>query len=139
MEAPGKPQKINTFKIDKRTLAMIKNEVQEEGCTIVHCTYISKSKYINGGWVNIDPNTVLDKTDGFFDHLPLLHTVNIPVAPAKHYFSQKGEIKRFTLYFAAMPKTWTMFILIEIFNDQSGFVYHGIRKNNTGVYDVFLK
>lgn len=119
-------------------LTELKNSVVEEACTIVHCTYVAKSKYINGGWVNIYPTTYLDKP-GSFESLQLLHAFNIPIAPARHSFSQTGDVKRFTLYFPAVPKDWTLFSLIELSDGQDGFTEHNIKRNSTGVYEVFLR
>jgi len=124
--------------IDKSAKESLLNDFQEESCTIVHCCTVGKTKYINGGWVNIHPTTILNKTDSFLEELPMLHAINIPMAPAKHYFKQQGDVKRFTLYFPAIPKDWTIFSLIELTDKGHGFTSHNLTRNQTGIYELFF-
>jgi hypothetical protein len=123
------------------TLWRIKNEAKEEACTILHCTYVAKMKYVNGGWVNIHAKTVLHKSEGFMEKMEqveLLHAFNVPIAPAKHHFSQAGDVIRFTLYFPALPADWDFFTLLEDTGYFDGFTAFEIPRNSTGVYSVFL-
>ena len=142
MNKKFEPKKTMNVHIDSSTLHRIKEEVREEACTIVHCTYVAKIKYVNGGWVNIHAKTVLHIAEGFMkkpEQLELLHAFNIPIAPAKHYFSQAGDVIRFTLYFPPLPSDWTSFTLVEDTGYFNGFTACGIPRNSTGVYNVFLK
>ncbi len=110
---------------------------EEEGFTIVHCNYVSKPIYINGGWINIRPTTYLvNKLTS--ERLELLHVINVPVSPAKHYFRKEGELLNFTLLFKKVPEHWTQFDLIEKTGDGSGFHKYGIMRNGVGVYRVSL-
>ena len=131
-------EKIMDVQIDESTLNKIKSELEEEACTIVHCTYVSKTKYINGGWVNINPSTVLNQPDGGADQLSLLHAVNVPMAPERHQFSKAGETMHFTLYFSALPKDWTLFNFVEKAQYGDGFSVNNIPRNSTGVYSIWL-
>ena len=142
MNKKFEPKKTMKVHIDSSTLHRIKEEVKEEACTIVHCTYVAKIKYVNGGWVNIHPKTVLHQSEGFLEkmeQLELLHAFNVPLAPAKHYFSQQGDVIRFTLYFPALPANWNFFNLVEDSGYDDGFTACWIPRNSVGVYSVFLK
>ncbi len=129
------PRNIRKISIDASTLEKLKNSSEEEAQTIVHCRYISKTKYINGGWVNIYPTTYLVNGE---ERITLLYADNIPMAPACHQFSHPGELKWFTLIFPAIPKDWKQFNLIEECGAHTGFTVSNIRRNNQGVYEVFL-
>lgn len=140
MQKNIEPLKKFKVTIDAATLSKLNNEINEESCTIVHCTYIASDKYVNGGWVNIFPTTILEPNDNSFQQLPLLHAINIPVAPKKHYFKNKGDVLRFTLYFPAIPANWKTFSLIEIIDSGGiGLSASAILRNNTGVYNVIMK
>ncbi|MEY4702705.1 MAG: hypothetical protein RIR96_602 [Bacteroidota bacterium] len=128
-----KQVKNNKVVISGQTRSSILKYGIQDGYTIVHCHYVSKHKYINGGWVNIFPTTYLFH-EGIF--LQLEHAENIPVSPAKHYFTQPGIRKSFTLYFPLLPETWDSFDLIEKTNTEKGFVHHNIIRNNSGVYNI---
>jgi hypothetical protein len=114
----------------------IYDSLHEEGQTIVHCRYVSKTKYINGGWVNIHPTTFLVRED---ETLPLLHAENIPMAPGMHMSKKPGEIKHFTLIFPAIPKEWAAFSFIEECRSGGGFVVRNMTRNDSGVYNIFLQ
>jgi len=142
MNEKFEPKRSMNVHIDDDTLWRIKKEANPEACTVVHCTYVAKLKYVNGGWVNINAKTVLHIAEGFMkkpEQLKLLHAFNIPIAPAKHYFSQAGDVIRFTLYFPPLPSDWTSFTLLEDTEYFDGFAACGIPRNNTGVYEVFLR
>ena len=126
----------NLVEINISPLDQIYDSLHEEGQTIVHCLYVSKTKYINGGWVNIHPTTFLVRED---ETLPLLHAENIPMAPGMHMFKRPGEIKHFTLIFPAIPKEWKAFSFIEECSSGAGFVVRNITRNDSGVYNIFLQ
>ena len=126
----------NLVEINISPLDQIYDSLHEEGQTIVHCRYVSKTKYINGGWVNIHPTTFLVRED---QTLPLLHAENIPIAPGMHMFKRPGEIKHFTLIFPAIPKEWAAFSFIEECRSGAGFVVRNMTRNNSGVYNIFLQ
>jgi len=129
-------KQTNLVEINISPLDQIYDSLHEEGQTIVHCRYVSKTKYINGGWVNIHPTTFLVRED---ETLPLLHAENIPMAPGMHMFKRPGEIKHFTLIFPAIPKEWKAFSFIEECSSSAGFVVRNITRNDSGVYNIFLQ
>jgi hypothetical protein len=76
----------------------------------------------------------------FLDDLEMIQAVNIPVAPNKFHFADKGQVKRFTLIFPAIPKDWKEFCLVEMVDDRNiGFKSRKIRRNDTGIYNVFVE
>jgi hypothetical protein len=84
------------------------------------------------------PTTYLSGSGKFLDELEMIQAVNIPVAPNKFHFAEKGQVKRFTLIFPAIPKDWKEFCLVEMVNDRNiGFKSRKIRRNETGIYNVF--
>ena len=121
--------------IDKKTIEQLQQQSQEENQTVIHCTYVSKFYYVNGGWVNIHPTTFL-VNEG--TRLPLLYTDNIPVAPKMHFFSKAGETKKFTLFFSGIPKNWETFDFVEETKNSTGFVVKNISRNESGVYQIQL-
>lgn len=112
--------------------------LEEAGYTLLHCTYVAKSLYVNGGWVNIWPNTWLEQ-DTTGDRLTLLHALGIPLAPARYYFKAACQVKRFTLVFPQLPESWDYFTLKEQTDTGLGFVVSDIRRNGWGVYHVTLQ
>ena len=108
----------------------------EDSQTTVFCNYISKTKYKNGGWVNIYPTTYLVNDN---ETLPLLHAVNIPIAPDKHHFQKAGQYKRFALIFPALPKSWKSFDFVESCTSNEGFLVENISRNDSGIYEIDLK
>ena len=134
----SKSKQTSTFKsvkIEKATLDQLVENFKEESQTFIHCNYVSKRKYLNGGWVNIHPTTYLVNGS---KSLPLLHAFNIPLAPQIHLFSKIGELKQFTLVFPSIPKDWDSFSMIEQCNSDEGFVVTNIKRNNSGVYEVAI-
>jgi len=108
----------------------------EDSQTIVFCNYISKTKYINGGWINIHPTTYLVNES---ESLQMLYAMNVPVAPRKHQFQKSGEYKRFALIFPPIPKSWKHFDFIESCSSGDGFYVDNISRNNSGIYEIYLK
>jgi hypothetical protein len=133
MSTKSNNSKSVSLKIDQKTLQHLKESYKEEAQTLVHCNYVSKRKYTNGGWVNIYPTTFLmhDK-----EALPMIFAINIPIAPSIHVFKSSGELKQFTLIFPPIPKEWKSFSLIENCNDHDGFFAINIDRNNSGVYEI---
>jgi hypothetical protein len=127
----------NSFSVNitERTLLQLTENYKEESQTTVLCNYISKQKYINGGWVNIYPTTYLVNKN---QTLPLLHAQNIPLAPNRHVFKKAGELKQFILLFPAVPIDWEYFSVIEKCIDANGFVVSNIKRNKTGLYEISI-
>lgn len=106
----------------------------ETQSTIVHCIYYSSKLYINGGWVHIWKSTYLQNNLSK-EKVQLLHALNIPIAPEKHYFNRKGEYFPFTLIFPKLPSAWLSFDLVEV-SDAGGFCVRNITRNESGIYRV---
>jgi hypothetical protein len=123
------------IQIDIDTINQLNESFHEEGQTVVHCNYISKRKYINGGWVNIYPTTYLVNNNS---KLQMLHAENIPVAPSCYIFRNAGELKQFTLFFPVIPKDWEQFSMVEQCDSNDGFVVKNIKRNNSGVYELAI-
>jgi hypothetical protein len=108
-----------------------------EGQTLVHCKYVSKDKYANGGWVNIYDTTFLVNPDTH-DMLRLVQAYNVPISPEKHYFKQARQLKTFTLVFPRVPKHWKSFNLLEVAGKGGGFHVTNIVRNDSGIYHIEL-
>ena len=121
------------IKLTASVVHSLLSSCEEQEQTIIHCNYVSKEKYVNGGWVNIYPTTYLVCEH---ESLALVHAENIPLAPQVHVFKKAGELKRFSLIFPAVPKSWASFDFIEKSNSANGFKVHNIKRNNTGIYEI---
>lgn len=127
---------VNTCQIDSATLEKLLQNTEEVGQTIVHCRYVSSSKYVNGGWVNIFPDTFLIGSDGV--KIQMTHAINIPIGPKRHYFSRHGEEKHFTLLFPALPENWTHFRVQEYVQQSIGLCSKEVNCSGTGVYHTLI-
>lgn len=133
----GNKTKINLGTEDI-TLLFLHAISEEKGNTFIHCSYISKPKYIDGGWINIWPTTYLfHKPTGA--HIMLLHAINIPLGPAQYHFGKAGQRLNFTLIFPVIPKNWQHFTLKEIAGSASGFIVEDLARNSSGIYRVALQ
>ena len=116
-----------------------KSFISEFSATIIHCSYYSKPYYKNGGRVCIAVTTYLINKNEYRNRLQLLHAINIPIAPDKHFFRRNSELLRFTLMFEKLPYHWTTFNLCEDPKvGKHGFFVNNIQKNNTGVYRIIV-
>ena len=120
------------------TLLFLHAISEEIGNTYIHCSYISKSKYINGGWINIWPTTYLFHMPTGA-HIKLLHAINIPLRPAQYHFKKAGQFINFTLIFPVIPKSWQHFTIKEIADNPSGFIVEDLARNRSGIYRVALQ
>jgi len=124
----------DTFRKHLNFLEEINNPLktsEEPGFTYLHCTHFASPKYDRGWWVCIKKKTYL--TFGS-ERIKMLHAINIPVSPEKHYFENFGDSLKFTLIFPAVPKYWETFNLYE----SNGFYVNGISRNNTGIYKLVV-
>lgn len=103
-----------------------------ENYTIVDFIYYAPQYYINGGWVSIDKSTFI-RPKGKDLKLTLVKAVNIPMAPNKHYFKNKGDILLFSLYFPAVPIGTTTIDIIECDLDieDNWFNFYGVSLQNS--------
>ena len=110
--------------------------VEEESYTLLHCKYYAPDKYPFGGWVMIHKTTYLVETNNVGESIEMLHAINIPYAPQKHFFKMHGEVLNFVLVFPKIPKHWTAFDLNEEASLGNGFKIQEIRRNLSGIYRV---
>jgi len=84
-------------------------------------------KYINGGWVQMNIDSFI-RPVGSSLHLKLISAVNIPIAPAMHYFKTKQDFLCYTLVFPALPCGTKSIDIIEkeIAGDRSYFNFYGV-------------
>jgi hypothetical protein len=80
--------------------------------TRIDFVYITPKKYINGGWIQIDPDCYI-RPIGSDVRYKMIRTINIPIAPAKYYFKSVGQVHHFTLLFPALPKSVKQIDIIE--------------------------
>jgi hypothetical protein len=131
------------FEYDTRTYTKIEisndllQDFEEEGFTYLHCTYYTSPKYESGWWVNIYPTSFL--MGGNNQKLEMLHAINIPIAPEKHYLKKFGDYLKFTFIFPKIPTSWKLFDFIEECTSGNGLAVYNIPRNNVGAYNVVVK
>ena len=76
--------------------------VQEEELTRIDFIVRASPIRINGGWVSMEPETFIRPVNSGLK-LTMVQAVNIPVAPAKHWFKNESQCLCYTLYFPALP------------------------------------
>jgi hypothetical protein len=96
------------FKSDHRMKSI---EFSDE-YTRIEFIYRSSMLYINGGWIQMDPNAFI-RSVGSSIKYRLIKTEGIPLAPSKHYFRSKGEYHTYTLIFPALPGNTKQIDIIE--------------------------
>jgi hypothetical protein len=126
------PVEKPAVRLDEGLLEEILSQVREEGVVIVHCSYTSEF----GESIRIWNSTFLiDKGSG--SRSEMLHALNITIAPV-WMAVPGGTTARFTLIFAALPKTCEIFDLFEDIPQSGGFMVQGIRRNKSDVYNVVI-
>jgi hypothetical protein len=110
---------------------------EEEGFTYLHCTYITSPKFIGGWWVNIHKTSFL--VGGNNEKLEMLHAMNIPLAPERHYLKKFGDYLQFTLIFPKIPASWKVFDFVEECISNDGLTVRNIPRNSTGAYSLVVK
>lgn len=117
---------------------IIKQTKEQEGYTILNCTYYTPPKYAMGCWVKIYPTSyIVDSITG--ERLKMMNAINIPLEPERYYLKKVGDFLNFILVFPKMPTHWSSFNFIEQSDDNNGFSLLGIKKNSSGLYRVIIK
>ena len=111
----------------------VKHLVDEMGQVIVHCTYVSPT---GGDGIRIWPSTYL--FDHHSDHVStLVHAEKITLYPV-WTLTKRGD-NQFTLIFTGLPKSCTLFDLIEDCNGAPGsFRQMNMRRNRDDIYFVSI-
>lgn len=120
--------------IDPKLLAKLEQQVHETGQVIVHC--IMNNVSAHGMMMRIWPTTNL--FDHHSDHVSnLVHAENISYFPV--WQEMKVGDNYFTLIFQGLPKSCTVFDLIEDCQNNIGaFRIMNIPRNETDVYYAHL-
>jgi hypothetical protein len=87
--------------------------------------YRSYEKYINGGWINIEPTSYIQPV-GSDTKLKLTGVRNIPIAPVKHWFRRCGENFYYSLFFPAIPKSTTAINIVEMEKPGTYFNFYNV-------------
>jgi len=114
--------------IRKRTLRniqVLRLELDEK-FTRIDFAYLSGTKYINGGWVQIHDSCFIKPVNSDLK-LSLIKAVNIPLAPKKHFFKTTKDCLYYTLYFPPLPINTKEIDIIEMeTNDSNYFNFYGV-------------
>jgi len=106
---------------------------EEKGYTYLHCIYYTSPKWSGGWWVNIWKTSYL-VCNGI--KYPLIHAIDIPYAPQKHFLHYTGDSLKFTLIFPALPKECKTFDFIEECRGGRGLSARGIIRSESGIHKV---
>ena len=107
------------FKSDHRLKSI---EFSDE-YTRIEFIYRSSMIYMNGGWIQMDPNAFI-RPVGSSVKYRLIKAEGIPIAPMKHYFRSKGEYHTYTLIFPALPGNTKQIDIIEKEGDGTGSYFN---------------
>jgi hypothetical protein len=117
--------------VDVETLESIDPQLLDDSFVYVHCHFDNPSDDM---LIRIWRTTFLiDRASGVRSQL--LHAENISYAPQWTIISRKGDFT-FLLIFGGLPKSCTVFDLVEEIAQPGGFFVKDIRRNETDVYHV---
>lgn len=126
------PVKIKPI-VDDEVLASIDPSLLEDSYVYVHCSFDNNWK---DALIRIWKSTFLiDHASGVKSQL--VHAENVTIAPLWTIIPDNSEFN-FILIFSALPKTCTVFDLIEEIPQPGGFYVKDIRRNVLDVYHVVL-
>jgi len=116
--------------VDSAVLASIDPAFLEDSFVYVHCNFFSEQ---SGSLIRIWPTTYLvDAHSG--SKSGLVHAENISLAPMWTPIPQGAY--SFLLVFSSLPKSCSVFHLIEEISQPGGFEVRNIRRNLSDVYHV---
>jgi hypothetical protein len=117
--------------VDVETLESIDPQLLEDSFVYVHCHFDNPSDDM---LIRIWRTTFLiDRASGVRSQL--LHAENISYAPQWTIIPRKGDFT-FLLIFGGLPKSCTVFDLVEEIAQPGGFFVKDIRRNETDVYHI---
>lgn len=111
-----------------KTIAIEEFETKVDEGELTSITIIAtpNRKYDFGWWVRLLPDIFI-RPIGTNERLGLVFALNIPIAPAKHYFKNINDTLRFTLFFPALPNGTTHIDIVEdIKGDSSDFNFYNV-------------
>jgi hypothetical protein len=117
--------------VDVETLESIDPQLLEDSFVYVHCHFDNPSDDM---LIRIWRTTFLiDRASG--ERSQLLHAENISYAPQWTIIPRKGDFT-FLLIFGGLPKSCTVFDLVEEIAQPGGFFVRDIRRNESDVYHI---
>ncbi len=117
--------------VDVETLESIDPQMFEDSFVYVHCHFDNPSDDM---LIRIWRTTFLiDRHSAVRSQL--LHAENISYAPQWTIIPRKGDFT-FLLIFGGLPKSCTVFDLVEEIAQPGGFLVKDIRRNDTDVYHI---
>lgn len=117
--------------VDVETLESIDPQMLEDSFVYVHCHFDNPSDDM---LIRIWRTTFLiDRHSAVRSQL--LHAENISYAPQWTIIPRKGDFT-FLLIFGGLPKSCTVFDLVEEIAQPGGFLVKDIRRNDTDVYHI---
>ena len=125
------PEKEILIGVD--ALAAIDPEILEDSYVYVHCEFPIPSP---GFLIRIWKTTVLQDCHSSA-RSSLIHAENISYAPQWTQVPDRGTYT-FLLIFSSLPKSCTLFDLIEDIPQPGGFLVKNIARNKTDVYRITL-
>lgn len=93
--------------------------------TRIDFVYITPKQYVNGGWIQIDPQCFI-RPIGSDARYKKVQAINIPIATAKYYFQNKGRAHHFTLLFPPLPKSVKQIDIIEKLAERTFFNFFSV-------------
>lgn len=120
--------------------------------TYINCAYFSPSLSVNNGWFNIEPNPYLINVKNTDQRIAILHAINAPIAPEKHFFKKRNDCIYFTLISNKLPEDWKWFTVVfnngpkklRVYvlkkNDPKwgGYAVGPIEKTKSGIYKIIV-
>lgn len=92
--------------------------------TIVHFIYHSDDVYVDGGWVNVNPDIKLKDANGY-KTFNLIKAQGVPIAPKKKNMDFNGQWFSFRLIFASLPSDISKIDIIEC-ETSNCFNFYGV-------------
>jgi hypothetical protein len=133
IQIPDPPVKKPKTRVSNSAKRKIKESIQHEGQVVVHC--IVRPPF-SGTLIRIWKSTYLIPK-GTNQRSPMIYWENITLHPVWMKIPG-GSIHHFTLIFAPLPSSCTLFDLEEIIPEQGGFSFRNISRNELDVYHVDL-
>ena len=116
--------------INPKQRANAKHEIARieltEAYTRIDFNYTAPDYYVNGGWIQIDPDTYIRPT-GSSMRYTIQKVAGIHFAPQKTYFKRCGQKHTYTLYFPALPPDTLSIDIIEKEAPGTYFNFYNIR------------
>jgi len=131
--SPNGPVTIPRPNVGTEVLASIEPNTLEDSFVYVHCHFHNTSQEM---LIRIWRSTFLiDRDSGV--RSPLLHAENITIAPLWTMVPDNQDFS-FLLIFSALPKSCTLFELLEDIPQTGGFHIQNIARNQKDVYHISI-